>query len=103
VREGQLRGLLLVAGAGAALALVNLFGVLGSAIGLGLMVFGLVFSAAAAPRSDAPGPNWWGLIGAGVALAVIGVPLGLVWETPGGLLTAAGSALVIVGVALGLP
>ncbi len=101
--EGQLRGLLLVSGAGAALALVNLFGTLGAAIGLALMIIGLVLSAAAAPRSDAPGANWWGLMAAGVVLALIGVPLELVWETPGGLLTAAGSALVVIGVALGLP
>ena len=99
----QLRGLLLVAGAGAALALVHLAGVAGALIGFGLMLFGLVFSAPAAPRSDAPGANWWSLMAAGVALALIGIPLELVWETPGGLLTAAGSGLVVVGVALGLP
>ena len=99
----QLRGLLLVAGAGAALALVDLAGTAGAVIGLGLMLVGLIFTAPAAPRSDAPGANWWSLMAAGVGLAVIGVPLELVWETPGGLLTAVGSGLVVVGVALGLP
>lgn len=92
-----------MAGAGAVLALIDLAGTAGAAIGLGLMLVGLVFTAAAAPRSDAPGANWWGLMAAGVAVALIGVPLELVWETPGGLLTAIGSGLVVIGVALGLP
>lgn len=99
----QLRGLLLVAGAGAVLTLIDLAGTIGAGIGLGLMLIGLILTATAAPRSNAPGANWWGLMAAGVGLAVIGVPLGLLWETPGGLLTALGSGLVVVGVALGLP
>jgi hypothetical protein len=103
VPAAQLRGLLLVAGAGAALALVDLTGTAGAVVGVGLMLFGLIFTAPAAPGSDAPAGNWWGLMAAGVGLAVIGVPLELVWETPGGLLTALGSGLVVVGVALGLP
>jgi hypothetical protein len=103
VADAQLRGLLLVAGTGAALALIDLAGTAGAAVGLGLMLLGLVFTAPAAPRSDAPGANWWTLMAVGVAVALIGVPLELASETVGGLLTAVGSGLVVVGVALGLP
>ena len=99
----QLRGFLLVAGAGAVLALVNLLGTVGAAIGLGLMIAGLVLSAPAAPPSGADRVNWWVLLAAGTLLAAIGVPLELAWETPGGMLTGVGSALVVVAVALGLP
>jgi len=103
VPSGQLRGFLLISGAGAVLALINLGGTLGAAIGLGLMVVGLVLSAPAAPRPEADQVNWWGLLGAGTALALVGVPLELAWELGGGLLTAAGGALGVIGVALGIP
>jgi hypothetical protein len=43
------------------------------------------------------------MLAAGAALVVIGVPLGLWLDTPGGLLAGIGGALVVVGVALGLP
>ena len=101
--DRQLRGLLLLAGAGAAVALVNLFGVVGALTGLGLMAVGVVLSAAAAPQPGAPGANWWNLMAAGTGLVLIGVPIELALETPGGLIVGAGSALVVIGVALGLP
>jgi hypothetical protein len=103
VPASQLRGFLLLAGAGAVLALVNLLGTAGAAIGLGLMLVGLVLSAPAAPRSGSDRVNWWRPLAAGTLLVAIGVPLELAWETPGGLLTGVGSALVVVAVALGLP
>ena len=99
----QLRGFLLLAGAGAVLALVNLLGTAGAAIGLGLMLAGMMLSAPAAPASGSDRVNWWALLAAGTLLVAIGVPLELAWETPGGLLTGVGSALVVVAVALGLP
>ena len=100
---GQLRAYLLIAGAGAVLALINLGGALVAAIGVGLMLIGLILSAPAAPRSGGDETNWWGLLGAGVALALIGVPLELAWELGGGLLTAVGGALGVIGAALGFP
>lgn len=100
---GQLRGLLLISGLGAVLALINLGGILVALVGLGLMLVGLVFSASAAPRPGGDAINWWGILGAGTALVLVGVPLELAWELGGGLLTAAGGALGVIGVALGLP
>ena len=42
-------------------------------------------------------------IAGGTALVLIGVPLGLALEAPGGLLTAIGGGMAIVGVAFGYP
>ncbi len=101
--EARLRGFLALAGAGAVVVLVDLLGLVGSLAGAGAMALGLILSAPAAP---APGPdrlNWWALLAAGLGLVAVGVPLGLVWSTPGGLLDAAGAALVVIAVALGWP
>jgi hypothetical protein len=43
------------------------------------------------------------LLAGGTALALVGVPLGLVLEAPGGLLTAFGGGMAIVGVVFGMP
>jgi hypothetical protein len=67
------------------------------------MVFCTVLTAPAAPESGAGGVNWWALIAGGTALALIGVPLGLALEAPGGLLTAVGGGMAMVGVAFGMP
>ena len=72
-------------------------------VGVGLMAFATVLSAPAAPEPDARGLNWWALLAGGTALALIGVPLELVLEAPGGLLTAIGGGLAIVGVVFGYP
>jgi hypothetical protein len=103
LHSGQLRAFLLVSGVGALAVLVNLGGTLVAAIGVGLMVIGLVLSAPAAPRSGSDQVNWWGFLAAGTALALAGVPLELAWELGGGLLAAAGGALAVIGVALGVP
>jgi hypothetical protein len=103
VRPEQLRGVFIIFGAGAVLALINLLGTLGAAVGLGLMILGLVLSAAAAPPQHSEGVNWWSLLAAGTALVLAGVPLQLAWELGGGLLVAAGGALGVIGVALGWP
>ncbi len=101
--QPRLRALLLVAGAGAVLVLVDLLGTFGALAGLAAMIAGLVLSAVAAPR---PGPgvvNWWSLLAVGTALVAVGIPLGLPLETIGGLTAAAGAALAVVAVALALP
>jgi hypothetical protein len=103
VRKTQLQALLAIGGIGAALALIQLLGVAGGFVGVGLMVFSAILTAPAAPQPDAEGVNWWALLAGGAALALIGVPLGLVLEAPGGLLTATGGGLAMVGVAFGMP
>ena len=67
------------------------------------MAFATILSAPAAPEPGARGLNWWVLLAGGTALALIGVPLSLVLEAPGGLLTAIGGGMAIVGVVFGYP
>jgi hypothetical protein len=99
----QLQALLVIGGIGAALALIQLLGVAGGLVGVGLMVICTILTAPAAPDPESGGFNWWALIAGGTALALVGVPLGLALEAPGGLLTAIGGGLAMVGVAFGYP
>jgi hypothetical protein len=103
MRKTQLQALLAIGGIGAALALIQLLGVAGGLVGLGLMIFSTVLTAPAAPEPGARGLNWWALLAGGTALVLIGVPLGVVLEAPGGLITAIGGGMAIVGVAFGYP
>jgi hypothetical protein len=99
----QLQAILVIGGIGAALALIQLLGVAGGIAGVVLLILCTILSASAAPEPDAGGLNWWALIAGGTALALIGVPLGLALEGPGGVLTAIGGGLAMVGVAFGMP
>ena len=99
----QLQALLVIGGVGAALALIQLLGVAGGLVGVGLLIICTVLTAPAAPDPEAEGINWWALIAGGTVLALIGVPLGLALDAAGGLLTAIGGALAMVGVAFGYP
>ncbi|MGZ8666041.1 MAG: hypothetical protein ACXWZM_02880 [Solirubrobacterales bacterium] len=101
--RARLRVSLLIAGLGAVLVLVDLFGTASAFTGAGLMALGALLSAPAAPAPGRGEVNWWALLAAGAALALIGVPLGLALETPGGLLAGLGGVLVVISVALGLP
>jgi hypothetical protein len=103
MRKTQLQALLVIGGIGAALALIQLLGVAGGLVGVGLMVICTILTAPAAPEQGSGGVNWWALIAGGTALALIGVPLGLALEAPGGLLTAIGGGMAMVGVAFGMP
>ncbi|HKH23733.1 MAG TPA: hypothetical protein VKA88_08920 [Solirubrobacterales bacterium] len=103
MRKTQLQALLVIGGIGAALALIQLLGVAGGVAGVALMVICTILTAPAAPDPDADGLNWWALIAGGTALALVGVPLGLALEAPGGLLTAIGGGLAMVGIAFGYP
>jgi hypothetical protein len=103
MRKTQLQALLVIGGIGAALALIQLLGVAGGLIGVGLLVVCTVLTAPAAPQPDTGGLNWWALIAGGTALAVVGVPLGLALEGVGGVLTAVGGGMAMVGVAFGMP
>jgi hypothetical protein len=103
VTKTQLQALLAIGGIGAALALIQLLGVAGGLVGVGLLVAATILTARAAPEPGAGGLNWWALLAGGTALALIGVPLGLALEAPGGLLTAIGGGMAMVGVAFGMP
>jgi hypothetical protein len=103
MRKTQLQAILVIGGLGAALALIQLLGIAGGVVGVVLMILCTVLTAPAAPEPDAGGLNWWALIAGGTALALIGVPLGLALEGPGGVLTAVGGGLTMVGVAFGYP
>jgi hypothetical protein len=67
------------------------------------MTFSAILTAPAAPPPEAEGVNWWALLAGGTVLALVGVPLELALEAPGGLLTAAGGGMALVGVAFGMP
>jgi hypothetical protein len=99
----QLQALLAIAAIGAALALVQLLGVAGELVGVGLLVICTILTASAAPEPGSGGVNWWALLAGGTALVLIGVPLGLLLEAPGGLLIAVGGGMAIVGVVFGMP
>ena len=103
MRKTQLQAMLVIGGIGAALALIQLLGVAGGLVGVALMGICTVFTAPAAPEHGSGGINWWALIAGGTALALIGVPLGLALDAPGGLLTAIGGGMAMVGVAFGFP
>jgi hypothetical protein len=103
MRKTQLQALLVIGGIGAALALIQLLGLAGGLVGVGLMIFCTILTAPAAPEPDAGGINWWALIAGGTALVLVGVPLGLALEGVGGVLTAIGGGMALVGVAFGLP
>jgi hypothetical protein len=103
MRKTQLQALLAIGGIGAALALIQLLGIAGGLVGVGLMAFSTILTAPAAPEPGTRGLNWWALLAGGTALALLGVPLSLLLEAPGGLLTAIGGGLAIVGVAFGYP
>jgi hypothetical protein len=103
MRKTQLQALLVIGALGAGLSLIQLFGIAGGLVGVGLMAICTVLTAPAAPDPEAGGLNWWALLAGGTGLALIGVPLGLALEAPGGLLTAAGGGMALVGVAFGYP
>ncbi len=103
MRKTQLQAILVIGGIGAALALVGLLGTAGAVSGVVLLILCTILTAPAAPEPGAGGLNWWALIAGGTLLAMIGVPLGLALEGPGGVLTAIGGGLAMVGVAFGYP
>ena len=103
MRKTQLQAILVIGGIGAALALIQLLGTAGAVVGVVLLILCTILTAPAAPEPGAGGLNWWALIAGGTLLAVVGVPLGLALEGPGGVMTAVGGGLAMVGVAFGYP
>lgn len=95
---------LLIAAAGAIVILVDLLGTAGALAGMGAVLAGTALGAPGARnRRDPAGASWWLLLAIGAGLVAIGVPVGLVAETPGGLIAAVGAGLVVVAAALGIP
>lgn len=88
---------------GAALILIDLLGLGGSIAGLVLMMLTAALTAGSSRQRGADGVDWWRLLVAGTALALVGVPLELGLETIGGLLAAAGAVVFVIGSALGFP
>ena len=103
MRKTQLQAILVIGGIGAALELIQLLGTAGAVVGVVLLILCTIVTAPAAPEPGAGGLNWWALIAGGTLLAMIGVPLGLALEGPGGVLTAVGGGLAMVGVGFGYP
>jgi hypothetical protein len=103
MRKTQLQALLVIGGLGAALAVIQLLGLAGGLVGVGLMAICTVLTAPAAPQQGETSFNWWALIAGGTLLAAVGVPLALVLDAPGGLLTAIGGGMALTGVAFGFP
>jgi hypothetical protein len=100
--ERTLRLGLGLAGLGAVLVLVNLFGLPGRLAGLGAIVAGAVISA---PHAGSGGPiaRWWDLLAAGAFITMAGIALAFAVDSLGGLLSACGGILVAIAVALGFP
>jgi hypothetical protein len=103
MRKTQLQAILVIGGIGAALSLIQLLGIAGGVVGVALLILCTIVTASAAPEPGQGGLNWWALIAGGTALAMVGVPLGLALEGPGGVLTAIGGGMAMVGVAFGYP
>jgi hypothetical protein len=103
MRKTQLQALLVIGGIGSALALIQLLGVAGSLVGVGLMAICTVLTAPAAPEQGSGGINWWALLAGGTVLVLVGIPIGLAVDAVGGLLTAIGGGMALVGVAFGFP
>jgi hypothetical protein len=103
MRKTQLQAILVIGGIGAALSLIQLLGIAGGVVGVVLLILCTIVTASAAPEPGEGGLNWWALIAGGTVLAMIGVPLGLALEGPGGVLTAIGGGMAMVGVAFGYP
>jgi hypothetical protein len=103
MRKTQLQALLVIGGIGSALAVIQLLGIAGALVGVGLMAICTVLTAPSAPEQGSGGLNWWALIAGGTALVVVGIPIGLAVDAVGGLLTAIGGGMALVGVAFGFP
>lgn len=89
---------LLIAGAGAIVVLLGFFGLIASIAGLLLVAAGTVLSAPAAPAG-----GWWRALAIGALLILVGILVGLLVDTLGGLFTVIGGVMVVAAVALAFP
>lgn len=93
----------IIAGLGAALALLGPFSDVVSGIGVALLIIGVVLSA---PAGNQPGPvmvEWWSVLAIAALAVLCGFGLGFWLAAPGGLLLTAGAVTALVAVFLGTP
>ena len=91
----------LLAGFGATLTLLGAFTIVLPAIGIALLVFGVII---AAPYASEPGPylrDWWTVLGIAAVVCLVGIGLWFVSEPVGGLVMAGGAIGALVAAALG--
>ena len=101
--EGPQRAALMVAGAGAVLVLVGLFGLVGSLVGLAALAAGTLLASRVRARRAIGDVDWWRMLAAGSGLVAVGIAVGLGLDSVGGLIEAVGAGLGVVAVALALP
>ena len=91
---------LILAGVGAIVVMLSPFGTAGDVAGLVAIGLGTML---AAPAAREPRGGWWGLLGSGAVLSVLGAIVSLASDTAGGILALLGGVAVLVAVALGWP
>ena len=93
----------MLAGAGAALALLGPFSEVVSGIGIGLLIIGVVLSA---PAGNQPGPvieGWWTILAIAALATLIGFGLSF-WIPPlGGIVLTAAAVTSLTAVFFGSP
>lgn len=92
-----------IAGAGAALALLGPFSDVIAGIGVALLICGVVLSA---PAGSFPGPHlaeWWSPLALATLAVLAGFGLGFWLAAPGGILLTAGAVVALTAVFLGTP
>ncbi|MGK2954681.1 MAG: hypothetical protein ACSLFI_03290 [Solirubrobacterales bacterium] len=93
----------LIAGAGAVLCLLGAFGIAFAAVGVTLVIVGVVVSA---PFASFAGPfivEWWTALAICALVCLTGFALGFLATALGGVVLAVGAIAALVVVALGSP
>jgi len=83
------------------MALLGPFGIALPAIGVTLLVVGVIISA---PYASEPGPylhDWWSVLGVAALICLVGIGVWFVAEVPGGVLMTLGAVTALVAVGLG--
>jgi len=91
----------ILAGAGAALALLGAFGIALPAIGVTLLFVGVIISA---PYAGNPGPylrDWWSVLGVTALVCLVGIGVWFASEVAGNVLITVGAVAALVAVGLG--
>lgn len=85
------------------LTLLAAFGTTFAAVGVVLLIIGVVISA---PSASFSGPfivEWWSALAISALVCVVGFALGFLATAPGGILLTVGAIAALVVVALGAP
>lgn len=87
-----------------AVALTGLLGLPVEIAGVLVALIALLVTAQDARSGAGVGSvNWWNLILGGLVLWIVGIPVGLLIDSLGGILETSGAALCLVGSLFGLP